>query len=314
MFQMEGFDLFDDDSDEETVIERKSQDFYQPIKRELFGFLDESPSNTSSQIRCNTEISKVMYSYSRREYQTAINQALGFLEDPQNVKCNKPLLSQFHDVICRSYTELGEYSVAKKHCQVVTATGGHGDSDCWMTAAVLEFLLGNVRAGFESLERSVLMRSSNPNIWLLYASALAHFHQNQSKQISSISEQLSQVGIDKRFNKNWAKIFKTEPSSPTGIYKDNAYFFITCAVNNAVSLAHSIYHQHNSKSYTEFSTAWSAETGKVLGAILSQSPESFKECLENNFNVIHFKNWDDVNFGEIDFVSSFLTCNLPKNT
>ena len=317
MSQMEGFDglcLIEDEEDAgEESENKKLEQSYIPLKREPFGFLDGPPPDVSPQIRSNFSSSTVMYHYAKEEYQTAINLSLQFLSDPINVKCNKPLLCQFHDVLCRSYLELGLIDKAKEHCQFLVESCGHGDSDVWMTAAVIEFLLGNVETGFQKLERSVAMRNSNPNIWLLYATVLAHFHQHHSAKISIISYKLHACQAHKRFyGKYWENIFENEKNY-CHRYQDHLYFFIICCLNNAVRLSRSTYDQHNSKTYSRFSTAWSPEVGEILREILDSVPEEFHCALDKNYNVIHFQNWDDVTWDDVDFVNSFLKNSLPDN-
>ena len=122
---MEGFDglcLIENETDSGDENEaKKTEQFYVPLKREPLGFLNDPPPGLSPQIRSNFSTSRAMYHYSRGEYQTAINLSLHFLSDPANSKCNKPLLCQFHDVLCRSYLELGFTSKAKEQSQFLVA-------------------------------------------------------------------------------------------------------------------------------------------------------------------------------------------------
>ena len=311
---MEGFDglcLIENEAESGDENEKKRpEESYIPLKREPFGFLDDPLPDLSPQITSNFSTSKVMYYYGREEYQTAINLSLQFLSDPMNAKFNKPLMCQFHDVLCRSYLELGLAQKARVHCQFLVETCGHGDSDVWMSLAVIDFLSGNVETGFKNLERSVAMRNSHPNSWLLYATVLAHFHQHHSAPISEISHKLRACDVHKRFHKKWKNVFEME-ANHSEKFKDHIYFFIICCLHNAVRLSRATYEQHNSKSYTLFSTAWSKEAGEILKEIIDSAPEEFDTHLEKNYNVIHFQNWDDVSWDEIDFVNSFFNNSLP---
>ena len=312
---MEGFDgLCLIENDEDCEDEKKTEQLeqcYIPLKREPLGYLDDPPQDVSPQIRSNFSTSKVMYHYSRMEYQTAINLSLQFISDPINANCNKPLLCQFHDVICRSYLELNLTEKALEHCKFLVDSCGHADSDVWMTSAIIQFLLQNSGQGFHDLERSVAMQNANPNIWLLYGSIIAHFHKHHEGKIADISDKLQSCKVHKRFHKRlWDKIFHSG-TNDCNRYKDHAYFYVICCVNNAVRLSRATYDQHNSKTYTSFSTAWSPQVGEILKEILDSSPQEFNSSLEKNYNVIHYENWDDVSWDQIDLVKSFLKNNLP---
>ncbi|KAL5254354.1 hypothetical protein ACHWQZ_G013962 [Mnemiopsis leidyi] len=312
---MEGFDglcLIENDADcEDEQKTEELEQHYVPLKREALGYLQDPSHNLSPQIRSNFSTSKVMYHYSRMEYQTAINLSLQYISDPSNANSNKPLLCQFHDVICRSYLELNMIEKALGHCKFLVDSCGHADSDVWMTSAIIQFLLKNSEKGFNDLERCVAMQNANPNIWLLYGTVLAHFHQHLEGKIADISEKLQSCQVHKRFHKRfWDKIFDL-CTNECYRYKENAYFFITCSLNNAVRLSHATYDQHNSKIYTSFSTAWSPRVGEILKEILDSSPPEFASSLEKNYTVIHYQNWDDVSWDQIDLVNSFLKSNLP---
>lgn len=307
----EGLCLIEDEEDCSDEKEKKIvEEVYIPLKREPFGFLYDPPSQVSPQIRCNFSTSKVMYHFVRKEYQAAINLSISFLSDPENSKCNKPLLCQFHDVLCRSYLELDQAKKALSHCQFLVESCGHNDSDVWMSSAVLHFLLGRIKTAFLHLERCVGMRNTHSNLWLLYASTLAYFHQSCSDKISDISEKLQSCQIHERFHKSWVKIFKMDIGNCT-LYKDHIYFFIISSLTNAVRLAHTTYDQHNSKTYSDFSTAWTFEVSEILKGILNSAPNNFSSALDKNYNVIHYQNWEDVMWEQVDFLDSFLKCNLP---
>ena len=156
---MDGFEelcLIEDEEDCSNEKEKKvAEEVYLPLNRESFGFLDEPPSQASSQIKGNFTTSRAMYHFATGEYQTAINVSLSFLSDPENKKCNKPLLCQFHHVLYRSYLKLGLAEKALPHCQYLVESCSHNDSDVWMSSAVLNFTLGEIETGFLHLERSL---------------------------------------------------------------------------------------------------------------------------------------------------------------
>ena len=307
---MEGFEgLCLIDTDECTQKEEKKvEETYIPISREPFGFLctDQDLSNRAPQIQSNIAASKAFYHFAIRDYQTAINLSLEIVDNRSCEKSVQALLNQFYDIICRSYLELGIFEKAAEYTQLLTDSSGHNDSDSWMISAIINLLCGNVSAGFKALERVVMLRPGHPNVWLLYATVVSHFHRTSSESMTRICDSLSNCVIYARFHGKWNDVLSGQHCSKevVHVHGENVLSYVVVSVNNALKLNNSFYHQHSSKKYPEFSTEWGSEVSDILRSIIfdySEPNGSIDKC----YNVIHYQNWDDFDCSTADFVQSF---------
>ena len=308
---MEGFeDLCLIDTEEETTHKqkRKEDETYIPLRREPFGFLTDDISKATVPVRSNAVTAQVMYLYAMRDYQKAMNLSLSFLANPENEKCGKSLLNQYHDILMRCHLEMDQFDKAKDYADKLIESCGHQDTDCWMISAIVGFLSGDLKEGFKSLEMMTAMRNSNPNVWLLYATVLSHLYSTTSGDAATVSEKLKKCNISRHFHKRFSDILKLPPQQKPGLPANLAYFYTICAVHNASTLASNIYLQQNSKHYAEFST-WNSDHYDILKGIIDEAEPDFKPYLEKNCNIIHYQNWDDINMSDIDLEESFLKFN-----
>ena len=298
---LEGFEDFaflDEVEDKQEKTKRDAENIYEPLSYEKLHFLSDGPKKCAPGIIHNDKLCRMDYKFATDDINGCLEDITQFKETQNMSKVNRTVLSQLQGLQARCFVEQDRFEEACELYKKITKTCGHQDSDGWMMYSLCLLMCGKVTQGLEIFQKAIYLRPGHPAVWTLYAKLLNGISDTPCSALSNIDAESS-------FNLKWRTVLTKIDNSNVEYSKDKLQFQILCATYNSHKLNCEIFDNHSSKEYSILKMGNTFDSENLV-KVINSFDEVDLELARDNFNVIHYENWDGTVMDlTIDFDTTF---------